>query len=138
MDQGPNSGLDLASGRLDRVQFVLCLEFTGELVEARVAGHGYLVVLAGNPKSPICVWAWRWAEYEKIVQLAALFWPSPDMEKKSFIPSRDRAGTGCRRNRRASSRGVPDSGGGEGGMGSGKRSFWSRQRLLFRRPVTFD
>src|SRR6202007_2858511 len=73
MDQGPNSRFDLASGRLDRVQFIGFLKSAGDLIEARVAGHGYLVVLASDPKSPIRPGAWRWAKYEKIFQLAALF-----------------------------------------------------------------
>src|SRR3954447_5006547 len=73
MDQGPHSRFDLASGRLDRVQFIFFLKSAGDLIEAAVAGHGYLVVLASDPKSPVRLGAWRWAKYEKIFQLAALF-----------------------------------------------------------------
>src|ERR1700739_1323259 len=73
MDQGPTSRFDLASGRLDRVQFIFVLKSAGDLIEARVAGHGYLVVLASDPKPPIRIGAWRGAKYEKIFQLAALF-----------------------------------------------------------------
>src|SRR4029453_3021803 len=73
VDQGPNSRFDLASGCLARMQFVPCLEVTGDLVEARVAGYRYLVVLAGDPKAPICIGAWRRTKYEKVLQLAALF-----------------------------------------------------------------
>jgi hypothetical protein len=55
------------------MQFVFCLEFTGDLIEARVASDGYFVVLAGDPKSPIRIGAWRRAKNEKVFQFAALF-----------------------------------------------------------------
>jgi len=73
MDQGPNSRFDLALGRLDRMHFICRLKVTGDLVEARVAGDGYHVVFAGDPKAPIGVGAWCRAKYEKILQLAAIF-----------------------------------------------------------------
>jgi hypothetical protein len=73
MDQGPNSRFYLASSYLYGMKFVFCLEINRNLVEARVAGHGYLVVLASDPKAPICVAAWRRTKYEEILQFAALF-----------------------------------------------------------------
>ncbi|WP_179880065.1 hypothetical protein [Bradyrhizobium ottawaense] len=71
--QGPNPCFDVASARPNRMQFVFSLQVTGNLVEARITGHGYLVVLSGDPKAPICIGARRRTKYEKILQLAALF-----------------------------------------------------------------
>jgi hypothetical protein len=76
MEQGPNSRFDLTPSRLDRVQFIFFLKGAGYLIEARVAGHGYLVVLASDAEAPIRLRTWHWAKYEKVFQLAALFVPA--------------------------------------------------------------
>jgi hypothetical protein len=50
MDQGPNSRFDLASGRLDRVQFIFFLKSAGDLIEARVAGTLLSLPAIPNPQ----------------------------------------------------------------------------------------
>jgi len=55
------------------MQLIFFLKVTGDLVQARVAGHRDLVLLACDPEAPIGARAWRRPKYEKILQLAALF-----------------------------------------------------------------
>ena len=43
------------------------LKSAHDLVEARVASHGHLVVLASDAGT------WRWAKHKKVFQLAAIF-----------------------------------------------------------------
>ena len=54
------------------MQFEFRLEFTGDLVQARIAGHGYLVVFAGDAETLICIGARCRAKYKKILQLGTL------------------------------------------------------------------
>ena len=72
MDQGPNPSFDVAPGSPDRMQLIFFLKVTGDLVEARLAGHRDLVLLACDPKAPIGARPWRRSKYEKIFQFAAL------------------------------------------------------------------
>src|SRR6201995_5692165 len=71
MDQGPNPSFDVAPGGPDRMQLIFFLKVTGDLVEARVAGHRTLVLLACDPKAPIGARPRRQSKYEKIFQGAA-------------------------------------------------------------------
>jgi hypothetical protein len=67
MDQGPDPGFDIPPVRLDRMQLIFSLKLTGDVVEARVAGHRDLVLLACDPKAPIGARPWRGSKYEKVV-----------------------------------------------------------------------
>src|SRR3954468_16221135 len=73
VDQRPHPRFDIAPTSLDGVQFIFLLKVTGDLVEAFVASHGHLVLLASDPETPVGIPAWRGAEYEKVFQIAALF-----------------------------------------------------------------
>src|SRR3954462_2501362 len=72
MDQGPDPGFDLAPASFDGMQLISSLKSACDVIEAHVAGHRNLVLLACDPESPIGVRPRRGSKYEKILQLAAL------------------------------------------------------------------
>ena len=53
MDQGPDPGFYIAPGSLDRMQLIFSLKLAGDLVEARVADHRDLVLLACDTKAQL-------------------------------------------------------------------------------------